>query len=91
MPEDWVDVFIDDEPSKSGLRGISHYDKNGKSITRVAQEARIVGGDLAIRGQFPWFVSLYISINEQLRWAGCGATLIGKEWILTAGHCRIVK
>ncbi len=43
---------------------------------------RIVGGEDAQRGEFPWLVSL------QGPWS-CGASLIGDEWILTAAHCVV--
>ncbi|XP_052392270.1 enteropeptidase isoform X28 [Carassius gibelio] len=46
------------------------------------QEGRIVGGQDAQKGAWPWIVSL--------RWLGgyvCGATLIDREWLITAAHC----
>jgi trypsin len=40
-------------------------------------ESRIVGGDDASQGEFPWF-----AIGE-----GCGASLVAKDIVLTAAHC----
>jgi len=40
-------------------------------------EGRIVGGTDAKPGQFPFFV----------QWAGCGASLIHEDIVLTAAHC----
>lgn len=43
---------------------------------------RIVAGNLAAKGAWPWQVSLQRS-NIHL----CGGTLIGSTWVVTAAHC----
>lgn len=53
----------------------------GKSS--VAYRAgRVVGGQNADKGEFPWLVSI-------TRRGGhfCGGTIINNRFILTAGHC----
>ncbi|XP_027226076.2 uncharacterized protein [Penaeus vannamei] len=43
---------------------------------------RIVGGQDANRGEFPWQVGIKLS------WGGrCGGSLIKPRWVLTAAHC----
>ncbi|XP_071343966.1 transmembrane protease serine 9 [Trachinotus anak] len=43
---------------------------------------KIIGGVTARRGEWPWIGSL-----QYQRLHRCGATLIHRKWLLTAGHC----
>lgn len=41
------------------------------------QTSRIIGGDEAAPGDYPWFASTLF----------CGGSLIASEWVLTSAHC----
>ncbi|XP_028907964.1 transmembrane protease serine 9 [Ornithorhynchus anatinus] len=51
--------------------------------TPAATFTKIVGGSSAVRGEWPWQVSLWLRRKEHK----CGAVLIADKWLLSAAHC----
>lgn len=49
-------------------------------------EPKIVGGNAAKLGQFPYFAYLRVYYPD-FSGGTCGAALISDEWLLTAAHC----
>ncbi|XP_033226364.1 testisin isoform X2 [Belonocnema kinseyi] len=59
----------------------TNEDRCGISATKQTAQRRIVGGDEAGFGSFPW--QAYIRIGS----SRCGGTLVNRFHVVTAGHC----
>jgi secreted trypsin-like serine protease len=55
-------------------------------------DSKIVGGETASRGAWPWQVAVYRRVMKNgtsvsKGWLFCGGSLIHPRWVLTAAHC----
>ncbi|XP_041634564.1 transmembrane protease serine 9-like [Cheilinus undulatus] len=74
------DAFL---PPTTPAQNISVIDECGKAPLNTIT-TRIVGGEVASDGAWPWMASLTLFGSHF-----CGGTLITDEWVLTAAHCVI--
>jgi len=56
----------------------SENPKHKQQVDRNSKKSKIVGGVDADIGKYPFFVS----------WGGCGASLVARDIILSAAHCK---
>merc|ERR1712168_1476569 len=55
---------------------------NGQCGVTTVKQSRVVNGEKAQEGAWPWIASLQRGTGHF-----CGGTLIAPNWILTASHC----
>ncbi|XP_073672627.1 trypsin-1-like [Garra rufa] len=54
---------------------------------RAPLSNKIVGGENATAGVWPWQISIHLTVQNFDFGHFCGGTLITKDWVLSAAHC----
>jgi hypothetical protein len=74
-------------PGKVEVRGSKDYREAVDAFLK-GEAPKIVGGDVAPTGAFPWQVSLVVAfIADASRAHFCGGSIFNTKWIVTAAHC----
>jgi len=60
---------------------------NGQSFKFDSLTSKIIGGQDAYAGEFPWQVSIQLDEDSRSSFPICGGTIISPTEILTAAHC----
>ncbi|KAJ3649437.1 hypothetical protein Zmor_021179 [Zophobas morio] len=69
-------LLVESSPLQSGVsQNIAFHEANG----------RILNGENATLGQFPWNVGLLTTQTDSATW--CGGAIISEDWVLTVAHC----
>jgi secreted trypsin-like serine protease len=97
--EKWLDLSLNpgraDETAPAPPTGKADEPPVAKSVSLQALfpdpegSMRVVHGRQAPKGAWP--SAVYLRIMKEVGWSGCGGTVIGRRWVLTAGHCAFKR
>ncbi|KAJ3643193.1 hypothetical protein Zmor_025918 [Zophobas morio] len=65
--------------------GVPLAQKRDFAIRKHHNDLRIIGGNVATAGQFPWDVAIFVESESSSFF--CGGALIDQKWVLTGGRC----
>lgn len=83
---DGIKEQVSDEILDQGNRIVEPEPESVSAHIYENSEGRIVNGNRAARGQFPYQAGLSIRDNQNRNYK-CGGSVISNLWILTAAHC----
>ncbi|XP_040569659.1 mite allergen Der p 3 isoform X2 [Lepeophtheirus salmonis] len=62
-------------------------DLTSRRLFNSRPQSRLIGGEPALFGAWPWQISLRIIASDESSNHRCGAVLISESWAITAAHC----
>ena len=81
--------WVPGEVGTSTILSARNLDTRAKAETPPDKDTpRIIGGEAAPPGAYPWMVAL-VDADEEDAFLGqfCGGSLVHPQWVLTAAHC----
>merc|ERR550534_3553014 len=87
-PKRQVDSSDDTTASYEDYSNIDDEEEYSYDNDTCSEGCRIVGGEMAKPGSFPWQVAIR-RLDKYANGAPhqCGGSLIGSCWVVTAAHC----
>uniref|UniRef100_H2Y820 Peptidase S1 domain-containing protein n=1 Tax=Ciona savignyi TaxID=51511 RepID=H2Y820_CIOSA len=79
-----LDTTLTSRPLDTPITSRSGYTQHTTKIRNLHQNHRIVGGNEAIPGSWPWHAAL---VRSSTSFPFCGGSIISPRAILTAAHC----
>ena len=75
--------------SLAGHRCLADDELNDVKVSDLESEIsyRVIGGEVAAEGAWPWQIALYARKSDGNYQNLCGGSIFNKDWVMTAAHC----